>query len=445
MENKPKKLNFWQIWALGVGAVVGDGIFLLVSQAAQAAGSAAALAYFIAGVLIMLICMAVCELAVAMPGAGSIYHWSKEVISPAVGTLTGLAYVGMNVIFFGSVSIAAGSLTNSFYVIGDNEQVSAIIWTLIIIVVVTAIALLGGEITGTVQLALVAVLVGIMIVFIFAGIFTGKIDPANYKPFSPFGGKGIWAAIGMGIYAYMGPLALLTAGDEVKNIKTFPKAMFWAFVTFIGIYTLAIVVLVGMVSYTEYGAMESPFTTAASMVFGKWAGFIINLGAWIAAVTCLIGEVFCASRLLRGMAKEKAIPQIFAKTDKKGNPWFGVLFSAVIAIIIAVIGSLGGALAEFYNTVCTLGSVCGALNMTICLTSSCLYKKKYPKEWENLCWHMPLRKLTYPLAFVGCIVLFIALYAGNIKALIPSVILVVLIILFYFLYSAKHIDRVENK
>ena len=58
---------------------------------------------------------------------------------------------------------------------------------------------------------------------------------------------------------------------------------------------------------------------------------------------------------------------------------------------------------------------------------------------------MPLRKITYPLAFVGCIVLFIALYAGNIKALIPSVILVALIILFYFLYSAKHIDRVENK
>lgn len=441
MEGKSKKLSFWQIWALGVGAVVGDGIFLLVSQAAQAAGPAAALAYFLAGVLIMLICMSVCELAVAMPGAGSIYHWSKEVISPAVGTLTGLAYVGMNVIFFGSVSLAAGSLTNSFFVIGDNEQLSATIWTLIIIVVITAIALLGGEITGTVQLILVAVLVGIMVVFIIAGIFTGKINPENYTPFAPFGGSGIWAAMGMGIYAYMGPLALLTAGDEVEDIKSFPKAMFWAFVTFIAIYTLAIVVLVGMVSYTEYGAMESPFTTAAAMVFGKWAGFIINLGAWIAAVTCLIGEIFSASRLLRGMAKEKAIPHIFAKEDKKGNPWFGILFSAVVAIVIAIMGSVGGAFGNFYLTVCTLGSVCGALNMTICLTSSFLYKKKYPKEWEGLCWHMPLRKITYPLAFLGCIILFIALYAGDIGALIPSVILVALIIAFYFLYSAKHIDK----
>lgn len=441
MEKKSKKMNFWQIWALGVGAVVGDGIFLLVAQAAQAAGPAAALAYFIAGVLIMLICMAVCELAVAMPGAGSIYHWSRVVINPAVGTLTGLAYVGMNVIFFGSVSLAAGSLTTSFFKIGNNEQISSVIWTLIIIVVITVIALLGGEITGTVQLALVAVLVGIMIVFIIAGLFTGKINPENYTPFAPFGGAGIWSAMGMGIYAYMGPLALLTAGDEVEDIKTFPKAMFWAFVAFITIYTLAIVILVGMVSYTEYGAMESPFTTAASMVFGKWAGFIINLGAWIAAVTCLIGEIFCSSRLLRGMAKEKAIPGIFAKEDKKGNPWFGILISAGLAIIIAIMGSAEGALADFYRTLCTLGSVCGALNMTICLLSSFLYKRKYPKEWEKLCWHMPLRKITYPLAFVGCIILFIALYAGDISALIPSIILIALIIAFYFLYSAKHIDR----
>ena len=101
METK-KKLSFWHIWALGVGAVVGDGIFLMVAQAGQAAGPAATVAYFLAGLLIMLICMSVCELAVGMPKAGSIYHWSRRVISPAFGTLTGLCYVAMNAIFLGS-------------------------------------------------------------------------------------------------------------------------------------------------------------------------------------------------------------------------------------------------------------------------------------------------------------------------------------------------------
>ena len=181
METK-KKLSFWHIWALGVGAVVGDGIFLMVAQAGQAAGPAATVAYFLAGLLIMLICMSVCELAVGMPKAGSIYHWSRRVISPAFGTLTGLCYVAMNAIFLGSVGIAAGQITNSFFQIGSNEQLSATIWTLIILTVVLGIALLGGEITGRAQLILVAALVGIMLVFIVLGLFSGRIDAANLRP-----------------------------------------------------------------------------------------------------------------------------------------------------------------------------------------------------------------------------------------------------------------------
>lgn len=440
MELKKKKLSFWHIWALGVGSVVGDGIFLLVSQAAQTAGPAASLAYFIAGLLIMIVCMSICELAVAMPKAGSIYNWSKRVISPGVGTLTGLCYVAMNAIFLGSVSIAAGSITNSFFMIGSDSTTSSTIWTIIILTVVLGIALLGGEITGIAQLILVGVLVGIMILFIVLGLFTGKIDIANYTPFMPNGVEGIWKAMGMGIYAYLGPLSLLTAGDEVKDIKAFPKAMFWAFITFLFIYTMGIIVLVGLVNYTNYSTMESPFTYAASLIFGKYAGLIINLAAWIAAVTCLIGEIFSVSRLMSGMSQEKAVPDIFSKRDKKGNPWVGALFAYLVAIAIVIIGNFK-ALDNFYLTICTLGSVAGAINMTICLISSYLYKKRFPEEWESICWHIPLRKIMYPIAFIGCGMLFIALYASSIEAIIPSIIFVVLILLFYKFYSAKRISN----
>lgn len=246
----------------------------------------------------------------------------------------------------------------------------------------------------------------------------------------------------MGVYAYLGPLSLLTAGDEVKDIRSFPKAMFWAFATFILIYTLAIFVLVGLVDSSQYSTMESPFTTAATYVFGDFAGLVINIAAWIAAVTCLIGEIFSVSRLTHGMAVEKALPPVLAKVDKKGNPYVGVIFGYIVAVIIVLIGSFE-ALENFYLTIATLGSVAGTLNMTICLIASFLYKRKFPEEWANLCWHMPLRKITYPLAFIGCIALFISLYAGAISALIPSVIFVALIILFYLFYSSKHIDKTE--
>lgn len=142
------------------------------------------------------------------------------------------------------------------------------------------------------------------------------------------------------------------------------------------------------------------------------------------------------------MAVEKALPPVLAKVDKKGNPYVGVIFGYIVAVIIVLIGSFE-ALENFYLTIATLGSVAGTLNMTICLIASFLYKRKFPEEWANLCWHMPLRKITYPLAFIGCIALFISLYAGAISALIPSVIFVALIILFYLFYSSKHIDKTE--
>ena len=194
--------------------------------------------------------------------------------------------------------------------------------------------------------------------------------------------------------------------------------------------------------YSQYSTMESPFTTAATYVFGDFAGLVINIAAWIAAVTCLIGEIFSVSRLTHGMAVEKALPPVLAKVDKKGNPYVGVIFGYIVAVIIVLIGSVE-ALENFYLTIATLGSVAGTLNMTICLIASFLYKRKFPEEWANLCWHMPLRKITYPLAFIGCIALFISLYAGAISALIPSVIFVALIILFYLFYSSKHIDKTE--
>lgn len=99
--------------------------------------------------------------------------------------------------------------------------------------------------------------------------------------------------------------------------------MFWAFATFILIYTLAIFVLVGLVDSSQYSTMESPFTTAATYVFGDFAGLVINIAAWIAAVTCLIGEIFSVSRLTHGMAVEKAPAPCPGQGGQEGQPLCG--------------------------------------------------------------------------------------------------------------------------
>ncbi len=437
-----KKLKFWHLWALCVGAVVGDGIFLYIAKGASAAGPAASVSYLTAGVLIMIVCMVISEMAVGMPGAGSIHTWSKRMLGPVWGTMAGLCEIIMNIIFLGAVSLAAGALTNYFFMIGDDPAISAVIWAVIWLTLILTIALLGGEITGKAQLGLVILLAGVMLAFAVLGAFSGKINPANYEPFAPFGVSGMWIAMGAAIYAYLGPIAILTSGDEVEKITDLPKAMFWGFVTFLALYTAAIVVMVGLIPYTEYDSMESPFTAAAAFVFGDAAGFIMNFTAWIAAVTCLVAEIFCSSRLLFGMSKDGAVPKKFSLVSKRKVPWFGLVFSYAVALIIIVIGSIG-ALGNLYGLLATLGSVAGTVCLTLSVISSTRYKKMFPEEYSKLPWKLPARSLLIVISYIGIAAMLFALFSADPMLLVPSGIFLLVIVAFYHLYSKKKMESNE--
>ena len=437
-----KKMSFWHIWALGVGAVVGDGIFLMAGQGAEVAGPAAVISYLIAGLLLMAVCMVICEMSVGMPGAGSLFTWSKRVLGPQWGILASFGELLMHVIFLGSVSLAAGNISNYFFVIGSNETVSAVIWAILLLTVIFVIALAGGEITGRAQLILVIVLVGIMAIFAVGGIVSGHIDLDNYKPFAPFGGKGIWLAIGMGAYSYMGPLALVTASGEIKKVTDMPKAMFWAFVTFLILYTAAIAVTFGLQNYQDYASMASPFTSAAEFVFGRYAGLVINFAAWIAVVTCLVGEIFCASRLLYGMAEDNTVPKVFGKLNKKGSPYVGLIAAYIVGVLLIFMGIVG-AMADAYTMLANVGTAAGIIGMLVSVTAALRYKTRFPEEWAAMPWHCPGRGLMFVLAYAGIAILLYSLFM-DVKVLIWTAILMALLVAFYFGYAKPHYEKANK-
>lgn len=434
-----RKMGFWAIWALGVGAVVGDGMFLIVASGAEAAGPAAAVAYLIAGVILMLICMNVCDLAVGMPSEGSLYDWNKRILGPRAGLIAAFGEMAMNIIFLGSVGLGTGYLSNYFFQWTDNPDISAVIWGILFLVVICGVALLGGDITGKAQLILVAVLVGIMVAFIIGGIFSGKIEPANYEPFAPHGMKGIWVAVCAGTYAYMGPLALVTTSGEVKRPEILPKAMFWAFLTIILMYIIAMVVCFGLVDYTEFSTMASPFTVAAAAAFGQWAGLVINFAAWVAVITCLVGEIFTVSRLMYGMAKEKAMPDVFAKLNKKGVPYVGVIFGLIVGIALVFMGTIA-ALGNVYVMLANVASACGIVCMFVTLISSWIYKKKYAEEYNAMPWKMPAKTLSVVVGLIGCAILMWSLFGSSIPTLVATLVVFALLLVFFQFYAKPRID-----
>ncbi len=435
-----RKLSFWHIWAIGVGSVVGDGIFVLIAQGAQAGGPSSVLAYAVGGILMMLIMLVISTLAVGMPSAGSLHTWSSRILGPGYGTVAGLSYTAMNIIFLGSVAIANGAVSNYFFQWTENSALSAAIWAVILVTVVAAVALRGGEFTGRAQLILVATLTVIMILFAIFGAASGKIDTSNYTPFLPFGFPGFWAALGMGIYAYMGPLSLLTAGSEVKRITDLPKAMIWAFVAFLIMYSAAMLVMLGLVAYTDYASLESPFTVAADFAFGGAAGIVMNLAAWIAAFTCLVGEVFAASRLLYGMSEEGVLPDAFRKISKRNVPHVGIIFSWAVAIILILIGNIS-VLENFYLELAMIACELGAISWIISIYASYRYPKAFPEEFDSLPWKLKGRKVLLPVSFVGWAIIMFALYQSDPPSVIYSGIALVLLIVFYHVYSKNKLAQ----
>lgn len=432
-----KKMTFWHVWAIGVGAVVGDGIFYLVGVGATTAGPVSAFSYMFAGVVMMIIMMSMCELATGMPSPGSIHMWSRRIQGPGYGTVAGLSYTLMNITFLGSVSLAIGIVSNYFFQWTANSTLSAAIWAILLLTIVMAISLAGAEIAGKAQLVLVAVLTAVMLIFAISGVVSGRIDPANYQPFVPYGFTGFMAATGLGLYAYMGPLAVLTTGGEVKDIRVLPKAMFWAFITFLIIYTSSMLVMLGLVKYSQFAALESPFTYAAAQVWGGYAGLIMNFAAWVAALTCLVGEMYASSRLLFGMAMEGALPPVFTKLSKKTRvPWVTILISWAIGVALIIMANLG-ALSTAYVTISMTGVGMGLICWFITLMAAVKYKQKFPKEWGKLPWKLPssIRGIMFPLAFVGILTTMYMVFSSDPIAIVYVVVGTALLILFYFSYS----------
>ena len=443
-ENLNKKMGFWQIWALGVGAVVGDGIFLMVASGAEQAGPSCIIAYAVAGFLLMCICMNASELAVGMPVAGSMYNWSERILGPRWGILAAFGNITMDVVFLGSVGLGTGYISNYFFMWTNNADLSAVIWGILILTIVFFVTLLGGDVTGKTQLGLIIVLVGIMAVFTVAGVVSGNIDAVNYKPFAPFGGEGIILSVCAGTYAYMGPLSLLAAAGETKDVRIMPRAMFWAFITIILLYAAAIVVCLGLVNYQEMSTMESPFTVAAQFAFGDAAGIVINFAAWIACVTCLVGEIFSASRLLYGMSFHGAVPKVFGKTNKRGVPHVGLTVSFCIGIVLMLLGivpQLGNA----YTMLANVATACGIVCLIITVIASYMYKKKFADEYGSLPWKLKGKTFFFVIALIGCGILFYSSFVSSLSTAICIIIFFAVLMVYYQIYAKPNAEKIQRR
>ncbi|MEK5057530.1 MULTISPECIES: amino acid permease [unclassified Paenibacillus] len=345
-----KTLGALDLISLGVGAIIGTGIFVITGQAAaEHAGPALMISFVIAAIACILAALCYSELASTVTVSGSAYAYSYAAFGEVVGWLMGWTLV----LEYG---VAAASVASgwSAYVQGLLEGFGIHLPTAIsgafnlsqgqiidlpAVLIIMAICLLltqGARETARFNAIMVFVKIAVIIIFILVGAF--YVKPDNWTPFMPFGFSGVMSGAAVVFFAYIGFDAVATAAEEVKNPqRNLPIGIIGSLIVCMIMYSLVAVVLTGMVPFTNLGVAD-PVAFALRFVGQDFVAGLISVGAIVGITTVLLVLLFSQTRLLFAISRDGLLPKFLSKVDeKKQTP---VRSTWMVGIIIALLCGL---------------------------------------------------------------------------------------------------------
>ena len=361
-------LTATQLTALGIGGIIGTGIFVLTgTAAANNAGPALSLAFIVAAVGCTLAGLCYAEFASMIPVSGSAYSYSYATLGEGVAW-----FIGWNLILEYLFAVGAVSVGWSGYVVSFLEQVGihlpaaltnapldqgpgqfSIVRTgaiinvpaVLIVAAITTICYVGIRQSSAFNAWIVAIKVTVVILFILFGV--SHIDPANWHPYIPpnagvwgrFGPSGILAASGVIFFAYIGFDAISTAAQECKNPqRDMPIGILSSLVICTILYVVVASVLTGMVSYTQLD-VAAPVALAVDRYPAlRWLGYPVKLGALAGITSVLLVMTLAQARIFLAMSRDGLIGKAFGRVHPKFHtPSFS---TAITGIFAAIIGGL---------------------------------------------------------------------------------------------------------
>jgi APA family basic amino acid/polyamine antiporter len=443
---------------LGIGTIIGTGIFVLTGQAAaQYAGPAIMISFVITGVLCALVALCYAELASAIPVSGSAYSYSYasggEFLAWIMGLLLLLEYgiaastvavgwSGYLVSLLGDAGVRIPGALSAGYGVPVTDAITGAptggvgllnLPAVAALVAVTALLVAGVSESATVNNIIVLIKVAVVIAFVAIGI--GFVDFQRWSPLIPaqvpppppgtdmswqaqiwralgdvvtgnnrgqFGVGGIITGAATIFFAYLGFEAVSTAGAESKNPKRdMPIGILGSLAICTVLYILTAGVLVGVVPYANLNN-PAPIATAVNQMGLPWFAVLVKLGALCGLSSVMLVLLYGQTRIFYTMARDGLLPQVFARVhDKWKTPWINTVLVGVIASAFA--GILGIGDLSNYTNVGTLAAFA-----IVCLTV--LYLRITQPAMERP-FKTPLFPLTPILGAAMCALLLLSLMA----------------------------------
>ncbi|MFI6924725.1 amino acid permease [Nonomuraea spiralis] len=318
-------LGLWQLTAIGVGGIIGAGIFALAGAVAnQTAGPAVVISFLIAGIASAAAAFSYAEFAGMIPKAGSAYTYGYAVLGEIVGWFIGwdllLEYTAIVAVVAIGISGYFGFLVGQLgldlpaWMLGAPGTGPGHVVDLFAVILCLFIAFLlnlGMRSAARFETFVVAIKVAVVLLVIVVGFF--YIDGANYTPFFPFGFGGAVTGAATVFFAVFGYDAMSTAAEESKDARRhMPKAILYSLAISMVLYVLACLVLTGMQNYQEIDP-ESGFSSAFASVGLSGLATVIAVGAIVGILTVMFTFMLGVTRVWFSMSRDGLLPAWFAK------------------------------------------------------------------------------------------------------------------------------------
>ncbi|MDU4695123.1 MAG: amino acid permease [Paenibacillus sp.] len=433
-----KELGVFDLAMLGIGCIVGTGIFVLTGvAAAQHAGPGLILSFILAGIVCAFCALCYAEFASMVPVSGSAYTYSYATFGELIAWILGWDLVleygfaasmvasGWSGYFQGLISGMGIQLPTALSSAFDPANGTYVdLPAILIVLVLTFIVSRGSKESSRLNSLMVLVKIAVILLFIVVGAF--YVKPGNWTPFMPFGFSGVVTGAATAFLSYIGFDAVATAAEEVKNPqRDLPRGILWSLVICSLLYVLVTAVLTGIVPFAELN-VKNPVAFALQYINQNWVAGFISLGAIVGITTVLFVLLFGQSRLLYAIGRDGLLPKPLARLNPKtGVPANSTWVTGVVVAIFAGLIPLGR-LADLVS----IGTLFAFISVSLGII---ILRKSRPDL--NRTFKVPLVPWIPALAVLTCGYLLTSLPAVT---WIAFLIWMALGLAVYFAYGYKH-------
>ncbi|MEI6287136.1 MAG: amino acid permease [Bacillota bacterium] len=437
-----RSLTYIDLIFMGVGVIVGTGIFVFTGiGAAQFAGPALMLSFVISGVTCAFAALAYAELASMVPIAGSAYTYTYAVLGELVAWIVGWALVleysiaaaavasGWSqyvVSIFGTFLFAIPEYLQKTPADGGTINLPAVLLVLIL----TFILYRGTK--ESAKITRILVIIKLAVVFVFIALAAPYIKVANWDPFMPFGMKGVITGASFAFFAYLGFDLIANASEECKNPKRdLPIGILGSLVVVTILYIVVTAIMTGVLPYSQLNT-GAPITTVLDSIGYRFGSALLGCGIIFGLTAVVLVLLYSQTRLFLAMARDGLLPVSIAQIHPKYKS--PSLLTAITGVLIAFV--VGFVQLEVLAELVNIGTLFAFIAASVGVLILRIKNPEFHRPFK-----CPFPYVIMPLAILSCGFLVINLRKETWQFFIVWVVIGLII---YFGYGRQH-SKIGNK